>query len=236
MADATAYAYAGVEAIGAAFRAGTLSPRAFAEAALARLDRLEPRLNAVIDPMRDVALAMAAKAEDELRAGRDRGPLHGMPIAIKDIIDIEGVSTSYATRAVDPTLPERDAGLVTRLREAGAVFLGKTNLLEFAYGIAHPAIGQTNNPFDTGRTSGGSSGGSAALVSAGIVPLAVGTDTGGSIRIPPLIAALSASSRPMVPSVPEACSRCPGRSTMPGPSPAASPMPPCSSAASPAAP
>ncbi|MDQ0392042.1 amidase [Labrys monachus] len=184
MADASAFAYAGVAAIGAAFRDGSLSPRALVEAALARLDRLEPRLNAVIDPLRDLAFAMAARAQDELKAGRDRGPLHGIPVAIKDIIDIEGVPTGYATRALDPALPEQDAALVARLRAAGAVFLGKTNLLEFAYGIAHPALGQTNNPFDTGRTSGGSSGGSAALVSAGIVPLAVGTDTGGSIRIP----------------------------------------------------
>jgi aspartyl-tRNA(Asn)/glutamyl-tRNA(Gln) amidotransferase subunit A len=184
MTSAASFAYAGVAEVGAAFRAGTLSPVHLAEAALERLDRLEPKLNAVIDPMRNLALSMAGKARDELRAGRDRGPLHGIPVAIKDIIDIQGVPTGYATKAIDPVAALHDAELITRLREAGAVFLGKTNLLEFAYGIAHPGIGQTNNPFETSRTSGGSSGGSAALVSAGIVPLAVGTDTGGSIRIP----------------------------------------------------
>ncbi len=119
-----------------------------------------------------------------MRQGLDRGPLHGVPVAIKDLIDIAGQPTSYATRAVDPVLATQDADLIIRLREAGAVFLGKTNLLEFAYGIAHPDVGQTNNPFDTRRTSGGSSGGSTALVAAGVVPLSVGTDTGGSIRIP----------------------------------------------------
>ncbi len=176
--------FSGVADLGSAYRAGTTTPLEVAEAALARLDALEPRLNAVIDPMRDEALRAADLATRELRDGRDRGPLHGIPVAIKDIIDVAGVPTTYATRAVDPVLPVTDAALVRRLRGAGAVPLGKTNLLEFAYGIAHPAIGQTNNPRDVTRTSGGSSGGSAALVAAGVVPVAVGIDTGGSIRIP----------------------------------------------------
>lgn len=184
MGDAEGFAFAGVTALGSAFRSGTATPLAVAEAALARADVLEPRLNAVIDTMRAPAMAAAALATQELQAGRDRGPLHGIPVAIKDLIDVAGVPTTYATRAVDPAMPARDAVLVQRLREAGAVPLFKTNLLEFAYGVAHPEIGQTNNPWDTTRTSGGSSGGSAALVAAGVVPVAVGTDTGGSIRIP----------------------------------------------------
>lgn len=176
--------YASVTEIGAAYRAGRTTPLKVTQAALARLDRLEPGLNAFIDPQRHLALHMAETATRELADGRDRGPLHGIPVAIKDIIDIAGVPTTFATRAIDPVIPERDAELVRRLREAGAVLLGKTNLLEFAYGIVHPEVGQTNNPYDLSRTSGGSSGGSVAAVAAGIVPLAVGTDTGGSIRVP----------------------------------------------------
>jgi aspartyl-tRNA(Asn)/glutamyl-tRNA(Gln) amidotransferase subunit A len=184
MPEASDLAYADVGTLAAAYRAGRLTPLEVTQASLARLERLEPQLNAVIEPMTERALAAAETATRELAAGRDRGPLHGIPVAIKDLIDIAGVPTTYASRAVDPDLPDQDAVLVQHLREAGAVLLGKTNLLEFAYGIVHPAVGQTNNPFDLERTSGGSSGGSAALVAAGIVPLAVGTDTGGSIRIP----------------------------------------------------
>ena len=184
MAEADAFAFVGMMELGAAFRSGKATPLEVAEAALARADALEPRLNAVLDTMRAHALAAAALATRELQAGRDRGPLHGIPVAIKDLIDVAGVPTTYATRAVDPAKPDRDAVLVRRLRDAGAVPLFKTNLLEYAYGIAHPDIGQTNNPWDMTRTSGGSSGGSAALVAAGVVPGAVGTDTGGSIRIP----------------------------------------------------
>ncbi len=184
MVEAESFAFTSVTALGSAFRSGSVTPLQIAEAALARAETLEPRLNAIIDNMREPALAAAAAATRELQAGRDRGTLHGVPVAIKDLIDVAGVPTTYATRAVDSAIPARDAVLVQRLREAGAVPLFKTNLLEFAYGVAHPAIGQTNNPWDTTRTSGGSSGGSAALVAAGVVPLAVGTDTGGSIRIP----------------------------------------------------
>jgi aspartyl-tRNA(Asn)/glutamyl-tRNA(Gln) amidotransferase subunit A len=184
MTDTHRCTFANVKELGIAYRSGKLTPLRVAEAALARLDALEPYLNAVIDPMRELALRTAEDATHELRAGRDRGPLHGIPVAIKDLIDIAGVPTTYATRAVRSVLPDTDAILIRHLREAGAVLLGKTNLLEFAYGVAHPDVGQTNNPWDVTRTSGGSSGGSAALVAAGVVPLAVGTDTGGSIRIP----------------------------------------------------
>jgi len=184
MVEPPTYAFASVADIAAAYRSGAATPLQVAEAAIARIEALEPRLNAVIDLMREPALRAAEAATAELRAGRDRGPLHGIPVAIKDLVDIEGLPTGYATRAVDPVVAIADATLVRHLREAGAVPLAKTNLLEFAYGLAHPEIGQTNNPWDVNRTSGGSSGGSAALVAAGAVPVAVGTDTGGSIRIP----------------------------------------------------
>ena len=126
----------------------------------------------------------ADRAGRDLRSGRDLGPLHGVLVAVKDLIEVGGAPTGYGTKAVEPRLADTDATLVARLRAAGAIVLGKTNLLEYAYGVAHPGIGQTNNPLDATRTAGGSSGGSAAAVAAGIVPLAVGTDTGGSIRIP----------------------------------------------------
>jgi aspartyl-tRNA(Asn)/glutamyl-tRNA(Gln) amidotransferase subunit A len=179
-----AWAYASVSELAAAYRSGRVTPLDVVSASLARAEALEPQLNATRHLMRDAALEAADAATRELREGRDRGPLHGVPVAIKDLIDVAGAPTTYASRAVDPRHPATDAALVRRLREAGAAIVAKTNLLEFAYGVAHPDIGQTCNPWDTSRTSGGSSGGSAALVSAGVAPLAVGTDTGGSIRIP----------------------------------------------------
>jgi len=176
--------FLGISALGARYRDGRLTPVEVVRQALERIEKLEPSLNAFADPMAELALADAEQRTRELASGLDLGPLHGIPVAIKDLIDVEGVPTGFGTRAREPQLPERDAELVARLRAAGAVILGKTNLLEYAYGVAHPAVGQTNNPHNIGRTSGGSSGGSAAAVAAGIVPLAIGTDTGGSIRIP----------------------------------------------------
>ncbi|MEO7380576.1 MAG: amidase, partial [Paracoccaceae bacterium] len=141
-------------------------------------------LNAFANPMAATARADAQRATDDIQSGRTLGPLHGIPVAVKDLIEVAGVPTGYGSRVMPPQMATRDATLVARLRAAGAVIFGKTNLLEYAYGIAHPDVGQTNNPHDPTRTAGGSSGGSAAAVAAGIVPLAVGTDTGGSIRIP----------------------------------------------------
>ncbi|MDL2397838.1 amidase [Rhizobium mayense] len=170
--------------LGSRFRDGSLSPVDVVTAALERIERLEPSLNAIAHVMRDAALKEAARAAADLRSGRDLGPLHGIPVAIKDLIEVRDVATGFGSRVRPPAIAADDAELVKRLREAGAIILCKTNLLEYAYGIAHPDVGQTNNPHDTRRTSGGSSGGSAAVVAAGIVPLGVGTDTGGSIRIP----------------------------------------------------
>jgi len=184
MTDLSDLGASGVAALGAAYRAGTLTPRAVVEAALDRAARLEPALNVFASLAVETARAEADACLAELRAGIDRGPLHGIPVAIKDLIEVAGQPTGWGTRAHPPQVAPQDAALVARLRAAGAMILGKTNLLEYAYGVAHPEVGQTNNPHDPRRTSGGSSGGSAAAVAAGIVPLAVGTDTGGSIRIP----------------------------------------------------
>ena len=174
-----------VAALTAAYRHGTVTPVQVVEQALERLARLEPALNAFGNPMAAQALAQAQRATAEIAAGGGRGVLHGIPVAVKDLIEVAGVATGYGSRVVvPPQVALRDAVLVARLWAAGAIILGKTNLLEYAYGIAHPDVGQTNNPHDPSRTAGGSSGGSAAAVAAGIVPLAIGTDTGGSIRIP----------------------------------------------------
>lgn len=173
-----------VAALAAGYRAGDFGPVEIVRAALDRLARLEPALNAFATPMPEAALAEAAARADELAAGKDRGPLHGVPVAVKDLVEVAGAPTGYGTKAEPPHVAAQDAPLVAGLRAAGAVVIGKTNLLEYAYGVAHPEVGQTNNPVDPARTSGGSSGGSAAAVASGVVPLAVGTDTGGSIRIP----------------------------------------------------
>ena len=170
--------------LGHGYRNGSFTPSQVVNTALARLARLEPVLNAFADTMAEAALAQAAHATAAFASGHDIGPLHGIPIAIKDLIDVQGIRTGFGSMASPRQAADKDAELVARLRRAGAIILGKTNLLEFAYGIAHPAIGQTNNPHDPTRTAGGSSGGSAAAVAAGIVPCAIGTDTGGSIRIP----------------------------------------------------
>jgi aspartyl-tRNA(Asn)/glutamyl-tRNA(Gln) amidotransferase subunit A len=170
--------------LGAAYRSGTLSPVAVTRQALERIAAQDARLNSFITVLGERSLERAAAAESELRASRDRGPLHGVPIAIKDLVDMAGVPTTFASRAGSPKHPTEDAPVIRHLEQAGAVILGKTNLLEYAYGAVHPDFGQTNNPWDPNRTSGGSSGGSAAAVGAGFCFAALGTDTGGSIRIP----------------------------------------------------
>jgi aspartyl-tRNA(Asn)/glutamyl-tRNA(Gln) amidotransferase subunit A len=173
-----------ISALGAGYRDGSLSPVEATRAALQRIAAFDGRLNSFIAVLEGASLAAAEAAARELAAGHDRGPLHGVPVAIKDLIAMAGVATTFASRAGSPTMPAADAVLVARLRQAGAIIIGKTNLLEYAYGAVHPAYGQTNNPWNLARTSGGSSGGSAAAVAAGFCAGAVGTDTGGSIRIP----------------------------------------------------
>jgi aspartyl-tRNA(Asn)/glutamyl-tRNA(Gln) amidotransferase subunit A len=144
------------------------------------------RLNAFILVMADEALHQARDLDRELAAGRDRGPLHGVPITVKDLVDVRGTATTAASRVREGHIAARDCTAVAHLRQAGAVFLGKTNLHEFAFGTTSEdsAFGAVRNPFDLERSAGGSSGGSAAALAAGIGLGTVGTDTGGSIRIP----------------------------------------------------
>src|SRR5438552_6861764 len=156
------------------------------EACLQRIHERNPGLNAFILVMGEEARRQAREADRELAAGRDRGPLHGVPISLKDIFDVRGVPTTAASRVRDGHVAARDAPAVAHLRQAGAVIVGKTNLHEFAFGTTNEdsAFGPARNPRDPSRSPGGSSGGSAASVAAGMALATIGTDTGGSIRIP----------------------------------------------------
>ena len=172
--------------VAARLRDGGGDPVDLTRAALAAIERSQPAVNAFVTVDHDGALRAAAKAAGELAAGLDRGPLHGVPVAVKDLVDTGGLTTTMGSRHFAGHVPVRDAEVVTRLRAAGAVIVGKTTTHEFAYGPTgdRAANGPCANPHDPGRMAGGSSAGSAAAVAAGLVPLAVGTDTGGSVRIP----------------------------------------------------
>jgi aspartyl-tRNA(Asn)/glutamyl-tRNA(Gln) amidotransferase subunit A len=175
-----------IEQFGRRLRAGELNAVRVTEECLRRIEADNPRLNAFILVMADQALRQAREADQELAAGRDRGPLHGVPISIKDLLDIRGVPTTAASRVREGHVAERDAPAIVHLRQAGAVIIGKTNLHEFAFGTTSEdsAFGPARNPHDPTRSPGGSSGGSAASVAAGMAMATIGTDTGGSIRIP----------------------------------------------------
>jgi aspartyl-tRNA(Asn)/glutamyl-tRNA(Gln) amidotransferase subunit A len=188
----TDLAFASIEEIARLFRKRKLSPVELTKFILTRIDQLNPKLNAYITVTAELALAQAKKAEAELFAPRgrkgyrDRGPLHGIPISLKDNIYTAGVRTTAGSRILGKFIPQHDAEVVAKLKEAGAVILGKTNMHEFAYGVTsnNPHYGPVHNPWDLTRIPGGSSGGSAAAVAAGLCYGSIGTDTGGSIRIP----------------------------------------------------
>lgn len=163
-----------------------ISPVDLTKSCLARIEQLNPAINAFITIMHDSALAQARKAEEEIDAGNWRGPLHGIPIGLKDLIDTAGVKTTCASALFLDRVPTEDAEIVRRLKNAGAVLIGKQNLQEFAYGGTSTSshFGPVHNPWDLERIAGGSSGGSAAAVATGMCFGAIGTDTGGSIREP----------------------------------------------------
>ncbi len=172
--------------IGQRLRKRELSPVELAKDCLAKIERLNPVLNAFITVAADLALAQARRAEAEIQRGQWRGPLHGIPIGLKDIVDTAGTRTTAASALFKDRIPSQDAEVVRRLRNAGAVFLGKQNLHEFAYGGSSMIsyYGEVHNPWNPSRIAGGSSGGSAAAVAAGLGYGAIGTDTAGSIREP----------------------------------------------------
>ena len=163
---------------------------ASAEAAVAKcvanIEKWNPHINAMISLQAEVALEAGRRADEQRRLGRSIGLLHGVPVLVKDNIDTAGLRTTYASGFFKDHIPAEDATVVKRLRDAGAIILGKVTLHEFAFGVrsSNPVIGQCRNPWNLERIPGGSSGGSGAAIAAGMAPLALGTDTGGSVRIP----------------------------------------------------
>ncbi len=175
-----------IEHLAPRLAAGEVSPVEVTQAYLDRIAAHNPALNAYIRVTPDSALAEARAAESAIRRGEYRGPLHGIPIALKDLFDVAGVPTTAASAFFLDNVPSEDAPSVTRLRAAGAVILGKLNLHEMAFGVSGDSsyFGPTRNPWDPTRMPGGSSGGSGAAVAARLCAAATGSDTGGSIRIP----------------------------------------------------
>ncbi|MGW4571841.1 amidase [Streptomyces tendae] len=164
-----------------AVRTRRLSPVELVDSVLERIGRTEPRLQAYVTVTAERARRAARTAEDDIAAGRHRGPLHGVPMGLKDLIDVAGIATSASSRVRADHRAEESSTVAARLEAAGAVLVGKTHTHEFAYGLTTP---QTRNAWHTGRVAGGSSGGSAVAVAAGTATFALGTDTGGSIRVP----------------------------------------------------
>lgn len=163
-----------------------ISSEELVRAAIERTETLEPRLNSYITFLPERALAEAAKADTEIARGEHRGPLHGIPMSLKDLFDTEGVPTSAGAAFLKDHVPERDAEVTRRLKEAGAILMGKANMNKFAGGESgdNPDFGKMKNPWNLEFSPGGSSGGSGAQVSAGLVAFSVGSDNGGSVRIP----------------------------------------------------
>lgn len=179
-------AFSTISAAAVALRSGQTTSAALVEACLQAIDRNNPWTNAFIRVTADEARAAAKRMDEERESGRDRGPLHGIPISLKDIIDVAGQPTTAASWVLKDRIPGRDATVVDRLRQAGVVLIGKTNLHEFALGTtsSESAFGPVKHPRDAARSPGGSSGGSAAAVATGMGLASIGTDTGGSVRIP----------------------------------------------------
>jgi aspartyl-tRNA(Asn)/glutamyl-tRNA(Gln) amidotransferase subunit A len=184
--SASELAFATIAELSALLARRTISPVEITNLFLERIEKYNPTLNAYLTITRDAALAGARESEKRIQQKRSRSPLEGIPIALKDNIWTRGIRTTAGSKFLTDFVPENDATVVTNLYRAGAVLLGKTNLHEFAYGIStnNPHYGPARNPWDTTRIPGGSSGGSAAAISAGLCVASIGTDTGGSIRIP----------------------------------------------------
>ena len=165
---------------------GNLSPVTLVESCLERIDELDNEINAFVTVREDGAIEDARRAERAIEEGRNLGPLHGLPVAVKDLTDVGGVRTTYGSVPYADHVPEENAVVVDRLQDAGAIVLGKTNTPEFGRKTVttNRVAGTTANPWDPSRTVGGSSGGSAAALAAGMTPLATGSDAAGSIRVP----------------------------------------------------
>ena len=163
-----------------------ISPIDLVEASLQRIARLNPALNAFITVLEDAAREDAKNAELLIKEGRYKGPLHGIPVSLKDLIYVKGAKSTSGSKILANFVPQYDSTVVRKLKDAGAIIIGMNNTHEFACGITNinPHYGSSKNPWDINRMSGGSSGGSAVAVSAGMTPVSIGTDTSGSIRVP----------------------------------------------------
>jgi aspartyl-tRNA(Asn)/glutamyl-tRNA(Gln) amidotransferase subunit A len=175
-----------IEQAASRLRAREVSAVELARESLRIINEQQPRLNAFITITEEIALGQARRADDELARGIDRGPLHGIPYALKDLFATRGIRTTGGSKIFADYVPDRDCAVYEKLQASGAVLMGKTGMHELAYGITNnnPHFGAVRNPHDPLRIPGGSSGGSGAAVAAGMVCFAMGSDTGGSIRIP----------------------------------------------------
>ena len=169
-----------------AISSGDISPLDLIEATLERISRLNPELNAFITVLEKSARQDAKSAELLIKQGKYKGPLHGIPVCLKDLIYMKGVRSTSGSKILSDFVPDYDSTVVKKLKDAGAIIVGMNNTHEFACGITNinPHYGSSKNPWDISRMSGGSSGGSAVAVSAGMAPVSIGTDTSGSIRVP----------------------------------------------------
>ncbi|MBV9410095.1 MAG: amidase [Acidimicrobiia bacterium] len=176
----------GAATLAGRIRAGELSARDAVDTCLAAIEKVNGDLNAVVQLVPERARAEAAAADQRQAAGNELGPLHGVPVTIKDCFGTEGIVTTVGTTGLRSFVPDSDDVTVARLRDAGAIIVGKTNCPEFLMGFESDNLvyGRTVNPFDASRTCGGSSGGEAAIVGAGASPLGLGSDSGGSLRVP----------------------------------------------------
>jgi aspartyl-tRNA(Asn)/glutamyl-tRNA(Gln) amidotransferase subunit A len=186
MTTTTDLCYLSLHELAGRMRAKEVSPVEATEAVLERIERLNPKLNAYITVMADQALAEARTAAGEIAAGKYRGPLHGVPIGVKDLCQTKGARTTAGSSILADWVPDEDATVIHKLRGAGAVIVGKTHLHEWAFGATglNPHYGAAHNPWNLDCITGGSSSGSGAAVAAGMCFAALGSDTGGSIRIP----------------------------------------------------
>ncbi len=179
--------FSSILSLGQRIRSGELNAELLTEFYLDRIARLDHKLGAFVEVLSDRALMQARRADLELAAGIDRGVLHGIPYAVKDLYDVSGVPTRAGTPILDANVPDSDAFIVDRLDHLGAVLVGKTHTVQFAYGGVgvNSQLGTPMNPWsDTHHIPGGSSSGSGVAVGAGMIPMALGSDTGGSVRIP----------------------------------------------------
>lgn len=178
--------YETISQLSAKLKAQDVSPVEVTTMMLERIADVDQEINSYITVMSEDAGKQAKQAEREIAEGHDRGPLHGVPIALKDLLNTKGTLTSSGSQVLADNIPDFDATVVSKLREAGAIILGKLNMHEFAFGVTNKNdyFGDAKNPWDVERTPGGSSGGSGAAVAAGLAYAALGSDTGGSIRTP----------------------------------------------------